>query len=407
MSDALAHGTLPGLAAAFILGSTAGFGGRNLGLLLIGAAASGVLGVLCVQLLVQYSRLERDTAIGAVLSCFFGAGVVLMSVIQSMGTGEEGGLHHFIYGQTAAMNRLDAWLMLAVALLSLAICAAFFKEFRLVCFDETFAASGGWPVSRIDLAMMSLVVLVTVVGLQAVGLLLIVALLVIPPAGARFWTEKLDKMVAASAVIGGLSCYFGSAASALLPRLPAGAVIVLSAGAVFMVSFLFAPARGLISVMISRAALGMRIAEEHLLRAHFEQRESQGGALVTEGQELALDELRLCRNWSSAYRKLILVYMRLRGLITLRGGLPQLLSRGVDESIRKTRNHRLWEEYLMTHADVSVTHVDYSADLVEHVLSPEVVRGIEQSLKEKGELVGLGELPNSVHPLDRERKDVE
>ena len=401
MGDALAHSALPGLALAFIIGALSGIGGRHLWLLLFGAAVSGIFGVFCVQLLVRCSRLEEDTAIGAVLSCFFGAGVVLMSVIQSLGTGEEGGLHHFIFGQTAAMNRADAWLILVVALLSLLVCAVMLKEFRLICFDQAFAATNGWPVSRLDLAMMALVVVITVIGLQAVGLLLIIALLVVPASGARFWASRMHTMAIGSALIGGISGYLGASASALLPRLPAGAVIVLVSGAVFIFSFLFAPRRGVISVFAAHFSLGLRIAEDHLLREFFELRELCSADEQRAGYEIDLGEIRLFSSFSSIYRRLILKRMSLRGLIEQKKGsaVIRLLPAGALESALRVRNHRLWEEYLVSRADMPVSHVDYSADLVEHVLSPEIVSGLEKSLAERGQSVDAFRPPQSLHPL--------
>ena len=406
MGDALAHSALPGLGIAFIIGSLSGIGGRHVWLLLLGATLSGVLGVICVQLISRYSRLNEDTAIGAVLSCFFGAGVVCMSIIQSLGTGEEGGLHHFIFGQTAAMNRADAYLTLIIALIAAFVCAALFKEFRLICFDEGFAAANGWPVSVLDLAMMSLVVIVTVIGLQAVGLLLIVALLVIPAAAARFWTEKLRWMVLGSALIGGLSGYVGSSASALLPRLPAGAVIVLVAGTIFFVSFLFAPARGVLALLLAQFKMSVRITEDHLLREIYEVFEQRESEISNSDEFLNLDDIQLSRAWSGIFGAIVRRRMISKKLINYQKENGQtgvrLLEQGVIEAKKRTRNHRLWEEYLVTHADMPITHVDYSADLVEHVLSSEIVANLERALVNR-----LGKLdeslpPRSIHPLGSE-----
>lgn len=405
MGDALAHSALPGLAFAFILGALSGIGGRHIWLLLAGATLSGILGVVCVQLLVRYSRLHEDTAIGAVLSSFFGMGVVLMSVIQSLGTGEEGGLHHFIFGQTAAMNRGDAVLTLVVAVLAILSSGAFLKEFRLVSFDQDFAAANGWPVSGIDLFMMSLVVIVTVVGLQTVGLLLIIAFLVVPAAGARFWVSRVHTMVCVSALIGGMSGYLGSCASALLPRLPAGAVIVLVSGAVFLFSFLFAPARGVFAVLIKQLGLGLRVAEDHLLREIYELRERYGENLSSPSGFLDPEEIRLFREFSRLYRGFILNRLVRKKLIeckTKEGKvLIRLLEKGAKESLLKVRNHRLWEEYLVTRTDMPASHVDYSADLVEHFLSPEIIRKLEQSLSERGLSVDAFKPPESVHPVGK------
>jgi manganese/zinc/iron transport system permease protein len=170
MADALSHATLPGIGLAFLAATALGSAGKSLPVLLLGAAVTGVLGVLCVQALLRHTRLREDAAIGIVLSVFFGAGVVVLSAIQKHAGGSAGGLSHFIYGQTAAMRVSDATLMGGIALAAVLAAALLLKEFALVCFNDAFARVDGWPVSLIDLLMMALVVLVTVAGLQAVGL---------------------------------------------------------------------------------------------------------------------------------------------------------------------------------------------------------------------------------------------
>ena len=255
ISDALAHATLPGIAGAFIFGAAFGFETRSLPLLLTGAVLSGALGVLVVQWMARYTRLPEDAAIGAVLSVFFGLGVVLLSFIQTMPTGGQAGLAHFILGQTAAMAWSEAVAMGALALFATIVVMLFFKELRLVCFDASFAQAQGWPVFRIDLLIASLTVLVTVIGLQTVGLVLIIALLIVPPVSARFWSDRLPHIVGISAAIGGASCYIGATLSAVLPDVPAGAIIVVTAGAFFAVSLAFAPRRGLIAAALSRVRM--------------------------------------------------------------------------------------------------------------------------------------------------------
>jgi len=181
MSDTLSHATLPGIAAAFLAASAIGLDAKSLPILLVGAAVSGVVGVLLVQGIVRFSRLGEDAAMGVVLSVFFGLGMVLLTHIQNLGLANQGGLNTFILGQAAGMSRRDATSIGLVAAIVIAATTVLFKEFRLICFDRPFATLQGWPATLLDLAMMSLVTLVTVVGLYAVGLILIVALLVIPP----------------------------------------------------------------------------------------------------------------------------------------------------------------------------------------------------------------------------------
>lgn len=247
VSDALSHATLPGLVLGFLGGLALGVEGRSLPILLLGATVTGVLAVLAIQAIVRWTRLPEDAAIGAVLSVFFGVGVVLLSIVQGLPTAGAAGLHGFLFGQTAAMSAREAAALGALAVLAAVAVAVLFKELKLVAFDEGFARVQGWPAGRIDLLLMALVTLVTVVGLQTVGLVLIIALLITPAAAARFWTERLERMTVIAALIGGLSGGVGAALSAALPDMPAGAVIVLVATGFFLLSLLFGPARGLVA----------------------------------------------------------------------------------------------------------------------------------------------------------------
>ncbi|MDP9196723.1 MAG: metal ABC transporter permease, partial [Pseudomonadota bacterium] len=237
-SDALSHATLPGITTAFLIALAVGWNPRSLPLLLAGALISGLFGVAVLQALARWTRLTEDTATGIVLSVFFGIGIVMLSHIQSLDAGGQAGLKSFILGQTAAMSARDVQIITVFAALAVAVVLLLFKEFRLVIFDPAFAREQGWPVQFLDLVLMALVALVVVLGLQAVGLLLSVALLVIPACAARFWTDRLSVMVFLAGLIGALSGYTGTALSSLFPDIPTGAIIVLVAGVLFLASFL-------------------------------------------------------------------------------------------------------------------------------------------------------------------------
>jgi manganese/zinc/iron transport system permease protein len=396
MSDTLSHASLPGIAIAFLLAVALGHSGRNLWLLLAGAAVSGVLGVLTVQFIVRNTRLPADAAMGAVLSVFFGAGFVLLSYIQTLDTGDQGGIAKFIYGQTAAMTALEASAIAVVALLAAVGTVALFKEFRLVCFDPEFADAQGWPVSTVDLLMMALVVAVTVVGLRAVGLILVVALLVIPPAAARLWSERLTTVTLVSALFGGLSGYLGAATSAVAPGFPAGAVIVLVAGGLFLLSLLLAPARGVIAAGLRLTRLRLDVAVQHVLRALYESVERGHVAL---DRPIALGRLRGLRSWPRPWLAFVIRLLAWRGLVRTEPAGVALTPAGRTQALRITRNHRLWEQFLVSCADLAPSHVDHSADLVEHVLSPELVARLERELATLGRLPRQLGVPPSVHPV--------
>ena len=244
VSDAVAHATLPGVGLAFIVMVSLGGDGRSLPGLLAGSAIAAWVGLLLVEWIASRTRLSEDAAIGAVLSVFFGIGIVLLTVIQTMSAGRQAGLESFLLGSTAGMLFQDA-VIIAVGG-TLAVLAAYLlrRPMILVAFDPDYAAASGYNVRRIDLIMMGLVMAVTVIGLKLVGLILIVAMLIIPPVTARFWTDRSHRVIWIAGGLGAFSGYLGAAISASAPALPTGPIIVLVAASFFVFSLLFAPVRG-------------------------------------------------------------------------------------------------------------------------------------------------------------------
>jgi manganese/zinc/iron transport system permease protein len=126
-------------------------------------------------------------------------------------------------------------------------------------FDPGYAQSTGLNVDRVDLAMMGLVMAVTVVGLKIVGLILIVALLIIPPVTARFWTDQTERVILLAGLMGGVSGFVGAAVSASAPNLPTGPIIVLVSFAMFAVSMLLAPNRGVLAALLHHRSYQRRV----------------------------------------------------------------------------------------------------------------------------------------------------
>ncbi len=259
VSDAISHATLPGVCLAFIVMVALGGDGRNLVGLLAGSAISAWIGLLCLSWLTRATRLAEDAAIGAVLSVFFGLGIVLLTVIQTMGSGRQAGLEGFLLGSTAGMLWADAMVIAIGGAGTLALILLLRRPMTMVAFDPEYGAARGLPVARIDLAMMGLVMAVTVVGLKVVGLILIVALLIIPPVAARFWSERSDQVVLLAGLIGGFSGYVGAAVSASAPNLPTGPIIVLVGFACFAVSLFLAPNRGVLAAVLRHFRFQRRV----------------------------------------------------------------------------------------------------------------------------------------------------
>ncbi|MCU0689648.1 MAG: metal ABC transporter permease [Phycisphaerales bacterium] len=230
VGDALAHATLPGLCVAFLL-----VGERSLPALLLGALVSGLLGVGVLAWLGKATRIKEDAALGVVLSVFFGLGVVLAGILQKR-PGNKAGLDTFIFGKAAGLQWLDLMLLVALAVVCLGLVIALFKEFQTLGFDRDFAAAQGWPVARLDLLLLALIAVLVVVGLPAVGVVLVAAMLITPAATARLWTQRLDRLLLLSSLVGALTGALGAWLSSWVPHAPTGAVIVLVGAALFLLS---------------------------------------------------------------------------------------------------------------------------------------------------------------------------
>ena len=266
-ADAVGHATLPGIVLAFIAAGALGAEGRALPVLLAGAALTGILGMAAAEALTRRTRLAPDAAIAIALSVFYAVGIVLLSWVQTLPAGSQGGLESFILGQAAALSAAEALGLAVAALLALGLLLALFRPLGLLCFDEHHARARGWPVAGLDAALLGLGALVTVLGLQSVGLVLVVALLILPAVAARFWSERLAGIFWLSVGFGAGGAFLGAAASSVWLHAPTGASIVLALGLVFAASLLAAPRRGIVAEAVRRARAGWQVRAARALQA--------------------------------------------------------------------------------------------------------------------------------------------
>lgn len=245
--DVVGHASLPGVAIAFLIHEFLSPGSEKpLPWLLIGALATGLLGMLAATAIDRFTRIREEAALAIVLSLFFGFGITLFSVIQQITGARAAGLEGLIFGKASLLTAGDTVWIGSTAAVVLLVTALAAKELALVCFDPDYAAVEGWPVGLLDGLLMSLVAVVTVIGLQSVGLLLVTALMIIPPAAARFWTDRLDRLPLLSIFIGAAGAGLGTLVSAIVPKLAAGATIVVVTALFFVAGLLFGTQRGLL-----------------------------------------------------------------------------------------------------------------------------------------------------------------
>ncbi|MBX9628813.1 MAG: metal ABC transporter permease, partial [Gemmataceae bacterium] len=198
--DVVSHAALPGLAAAFLLG------GREPAWLVLGAAVSGWLALVLVGVVGRRSRVPVDAALGGALAVFFGLGLVLMTYAQRhVGDYSRHPLDRYLFGQAAFLRDADLWVIGGLGAAALVLLAALWKEFKLLAFDPDYAAAVGFRVRLLDLLLTTLTVTAVVIGLKAVGVVLMTALLVAPAAAARQWSDRLGRVVLAAGLVGAVA----------------------------------------------------------------------------------------------------------------------------------------------------------------------------------------------------------
>lgn len=263
IGDSLSHAALPGVCVAFLLAGET----KDPLILLIGAAASGWLGSVLTSVIMQNTRIKDDAAQGIVLATFFGTGYVLLSLIQGNAGAGQAGLDKYLFGSAASLIERDVQTIGALSVVALGLLGLFYKEFKLLAFDPDFLSSMGFPRRRLDLLLTSLTVIVVVVGLQIVGVILMVAMLIAPAAAARQWTNRLGVMVVISMFVGAAAGVIGAVVSALEASTPTGPAIVLALTAMVLLSFVFGSERGLLWNWL-RARRNRRLVLSHDKRAY-------------------------------------------------------------------------------------------------------------------------------------------
>lgn len=370
VGDAVAHALLPGIALAFMITQS-----KSPLLLLLGALVSGWLAMAAIEWISQRSKLSSDTAIAAILSLFFGLGIVLLTHIQHSGAGNQAGLDQFLFGQAAGLSPEDLRIYLGVALLLLLITLLLYKEWVLYSFNPDFARSLGLPVRALAFGLNSLTVLAIAIGIQSVGVVLMAALLITPAAAARSWTDRLPRMLLIGALMAAASAWAGSWISFRAPGMPTGPWIVMCLSLLALLSIFLAPQRGLLGRLLRQRRNRRKINDENLLKAFYRIGEKRQRLQLS----LGAAELREERDFAPGLLAQSLKRLKRRGMILPRGSAFQLSRAGLDEARRVVRLHRLWEMYLTQRLRLKPDHIHPNAETMEHLITPELE---EQLLRE-------------------------
>ncbi|QSE96671.1 metal ABC transporter permease [Fulvivirga lutea] len=371
VGDAVAHAVLPGVCLSFIL-----YGEKNPVVLILGAFATGWLALVSIDFITNKSKIKEDTAIGLILSVFFGIGIFLLTIIQKSGNASQSGLDSFLFGKAASLVGSDVYTFSIVAIILVAVVLLLFKELTLLAFDSDFAHSLGLPTKALELILTTLTVLAVVVGIQAVGVVLMAAMLITPAAAARFWTENIKTMILLAAIFGAFSGISGAYISYIAPSMPTGPWIVIVISTIAMVSFFFAPGRGIINRVVRQGKIKKQIGDENILKVLYQLGEQEKNFF----DKRTIDNILSKRAFEKPNLLKGLKRLKREGYLKLDDNEWFFTNEGKEKGQRIVKLHRLWELYLTKYLRIAPDHVHEDADTIEHILTPELEARLEKLL---------------------------
>lgn len=372
VGDAVAHSVLPGICLAFILSGT-----KNPIWMIIGAFLTGWISLMIIDHITTKSKIKEDTAIALILSVFFGIGILMLTNIQHSGNAAQTGLDSFLFGKAAALVGKDLIVFGIVAIVLIVTVGLFFKELKLIAFDSNYAKALGLPVKALDLLLTSLTVLAVVTGIQAVGVVLMAAMLITPAAAARFWTNDVFKMTLIAAIMGGISGVSGAYVSYVAPAMPTGPWIVIIISAIAIISFFIAPKRGIFARNMQQRKLQRLIMDENLLKELYHLGEKDQDPY----RGRTVDEIIEERFFPKKTLKTALRRLKRQGFLEMKNGYWSYTEAGKMKGQRVVKLHRLWELYLSKYMKIAPDHVHEDAETVEHIITPELEARLEKMLE--------------------------
>lgn len=380
LGDAISHAVLPGLVLAFLIS-----GQTTVVPMFLGAMAMGVATAFLTQMVHGFGRVPEDASMGVVFTSLFAIGVIL---ITRYGPNLHVDADCVLYGlielaplDTFNVAGLDVpralWPLSLALIATVVFTTLFWKELKIASFDPLLATSMGVSAVLMHYLLMGMVAAVTVAAFESVGSILVIAMLIVPPAAAQLLADRLGTMMFVAAIIAGLSAVFGYLGAVYFDTSVAG-MMAVAAGAQFALAVLLAPRHGLVSKAISNLALGVRIVSEDIV------------AFLYRGEEVARDRRiswRFCVEALGAVALLALPRLWRRGQIRLApGGQLQLTDAGRDVARSLVRSHRLWEAFLAERFNLPPDHLHDPAERIEHYIGPrlqqQLADAVEQSAKD-------------------------
>lgn len=389
LGEALSHASYPGvilgvIGAGIFLSSDAEGGGVAI-FILFGAFLSALFGLWVIHFMEKKLKVRTDSALCFVLSSFFGIGLTLASEVQFSYTSLYKQVQVYLYGQAATMTDIHVLVYGILAAVIIAMVIIIHKELKVITFDRDFAKSIGMHVRVIDTIFFIIVVLAVVVGIRSVGVVLMSAMLIAPPAAARQYTNKLSTMLILAGAFGMISGFLGNYFSVELTlywasktpsirlAFPTGPMIVVAASTLFLIALLFAPERGILLRYIRITYFRYRCVCENVLKTLW-----RAGS----NTQVSFSQIAKYQQASNVYLKFILWRLVYNGWVTkTEPDLYGLSNEGQQWASKIVRLHRLWEVYLADYIGIGVERVHRNAEEMEHIITPQLEKELVLLLK--------------------------
>jgi len=372
VGDAISHAILPGICLSFLITES-----KNPFYLLVGAFISGWIGLYLIDYITRNTKIKTDAALGLILSVFYGIGILLLTSIQNSGNAAQSGLDKYLFGNAASMMPSDIKIFGVFSLVLLLLIFLFYDSFKLITFDRNYAAAKGFPVKRLEFLISILTVFAIAVGIQAVGVVLMAALLITPAAAARYWTNDLKIMLILSAAFATVAGISGTFVSYTLPKMPTGPWIVMVLSLLAIFSILLGKRKGILAKWQKSRRVETKMLHENILKCMYHLGEVNSNFL----ELWSFAEMKDKRSLSSKQLNEGLKKLEKNGLVSIRGKAARFTEKGLEEGRRVTKIHRLWEIYLTKHMQLPADHVHDDAEAIEHLITPEIEKELEHQLE--------------------------
>ncbi len=390
LADAIAHSMLAGVIAGYLLIKIVFGREAQLGAMLIGAILAGIVTVAMVGFVTRFSRVKQDTAIGIMYTGIFALGAFVIS-IRSFGQLIHIDIYHYIVGSVLSVPDEELWLLAIVASVVLSVVILFYRALQLTSFDPIMAASIGIPVLAVEYLLTACTSLVVVSGVQIAGVILVVALMITPAATAYLLSDRLDRMILLSIVIGVSGFWLGFLLATLVGASPGASVVVMMT-VIFMVTLTLAPRYGLLADWLRRSSTVPQEVMEDVL----------GAVLRAKGKLVSISEVeRQVNNPNSRIRRAIRQLTR-RDLLETENGGVRLTDDGRTEAKRLVRAHRLWETYL-ERTGIPEPELHDKAHVLEHITDQATLDYLDDKLGHPERDPHGSLIPAEIDPADSER----